>query len=190
MEEIQMNKLVVIGGSAGSLRAVFSVFSHLERGFPFSILLVLHRQSGQDNQLDEILHKRTGLPAKEVEEKESIQPGYIYICPPDYHVLIEDDYSFSLDVSEKVNYSRPSIDVIFMSAADVYGKFLAGIILSGANADGAEGLAYIKSRGGMTIVQDPADAAVAYMPEKAIQNLAPDQVLDAEAIGRFLKTFS
>ncbi|RYF95814.1 MAG: chemotaxis protein CheB, partial [Chitinophagaceae bacterium] len=136
MEEIKMRKLVVIGGSAGSLRALFRILAHIEPGFPFAILLALHRQSGQDTQLDEILLKRTGLMAKEVEEKDVIQTGCIYICPADYHVLIEENYTFSLDDSEKVNYSRPSIDVVFMSAADVYGKDTVGVLLSGANADG------------------------------------------------------
>ena len=182
-----MKKLVIIGGSAGSLRALFHLLAPLEPAYPFSILLVLHRQSGQDTQLDEILSKRTGLASKEVEEKESIQPGCIYICPADYHVLIEENYTFSLDDSEKVNYSRPSIDVVFTSAADVYGKNLVGILLSGANADGADGLFYIKSKGGTTIVQDPADAGVAYMPEKALLRLVPDHVLNAISIGAFLQ---
>src|SRR5690349_2757853 len=114
MEENKMNRLVVIGGSAGSLRALFKLLAPLEPGFRFAILLVVHRQSGLDNQLDEILEKRTGIPAKEIEEKDNIEAGCVYICPADYHVLIEEDYTFSLDVSEKVNYSRPSIDVVFM----------------------------------------------------------------------------
>jgi two-component system, chemotaxis family, protein-glutamate methylesterase/glutaminase len=187
MEEDKMtDRMIIIGGSAGSLHALLHMLSLLNRNFPFPILLVLHRHNAGDSTLVELLRSRSDLEAKEVEEKDTIQPGTIYVCPADYHVLIESDESFSLDASEKVHFSRPSLDVVFQSAADVFDKRLVGIVLSGANADGAAGLQYIKQRGGLTIVQDPADAQVPYMPEQVLHLFTPDQILSAGKIAGFL----
>ena len=111
---------------------------------------------------------RTKLKVKEVEDKDYILPGHVYIAPPDYHLLLEDENTFSLDASEKIYFSRPSIDVTFESVAEVFGAAVIGILLSGANADGAIGLSKIQQAGGFTIVQDPESAEVDYMPRQAI----------------------
>lgn len=123
---------------------------------------------------------------KEVEDKDHIQPCYIYIAPADYHLLLENQYLFSLDSSEKVYYSRPSIDVTFESVAEVFGSSAIGILLSGANADGAQGLSKIKQAGGFTIVQDPKSAEVDYMPKQAIEKSQPDAIISTDKIAGFL----
>ena len=133
-------KLIAIGGSAGALQVILDLLSPLSPSLPIPILIILHRAGPSESGLEELLTVKTRLQCREVEEKEPLLPGTVYICPPDYHVLIEKDHSFSLDYSERVNYSRPSIDVSFRSAADVYGEGLICLLLSGGNADGAEGL--------------------------------------------------
>jgi two-component system chemotaxis response regulator CheB len=176
------NRLIVIGGSAGSLHVMFGLLSSLRPGFPDAVLIVLHRNTQSDSGLEDLISAKTGLPCKEVEEKEPVLPGVVYLCPPDYHVLIEEDHSFSLDYSERVHFSRPSIDVTFKSAAMAYGGALTAVLLSGANADGAGGLEWVKQQGGLTVVQDPATADVAFMPENAIARGKVDFVLRAEDI--------
>jgi two-component system chemotaxis response regulator CheB len=176
------NRLIVIGGSAGSLHVMFDLLSCLRPGFPHAVLIVLHRNTQSDSGLEELMSAKTGLPCKEVEEKEPVLPGIIYLCPPDYHVLIEEDHSFSLDYSERVNFSRPSIDVTFKSAAMAYAGALTAVLLSGANADGAGGLEFVKQQGGLTVVQDPSTAEVAFMPENAIAGGKVDFILRAEDI--------
>jgi two-component system chemotaxis response regulator CheB len=166
--EPSVRGLLIIGGSAGSLHVILGLLAALRTGFPLPILVVLHRNGVFESSLEELFSSRTDLPIKEVEEKEEIRPGIVYLCPADYHVLLEKDFSFSLDYSERVHFSRPSIDVSFRSAADLYGPGLIGLLLSGGNADGAEGLHYIKERGGVTVVQDPETADVPYMPQQAI----------------------
>jgi len=146
------------------------------------MLIVLHRTTQQDSLLTEVLKPRSHLKVKEVEEKELIVPGYLYIAPADYHVLIENEKTFSLDYSEKVEYSRPSIDVSFKSASDVFGSKLICILLSGANADGAAGMEFAKANGGFTIAQDPAEAVVDYMPRQAIKKKSVDLVLTTNEI--------
>jgi two-component system chemotaxis response regulator CheB len=169
--------LIVLGGSAGSLQVIMELVPAIPDGFPVPLLLTLHRNGIFESGLEELLASRTRLRVREVEEKEPIEPGTIYICPSDYHVLIEKDHSFSLDYSERVHYSRPSIDVCFRSAADAYGPQLLAVLLSGANQDGAEGLEYVRMKGGTTVVQDPATADVPVMPQSAISLLAPDHIL-------------
>src|ERR1700712_4749021 len=157
MEEDRMMKkhgMVLIGGSAGSLDIVLRILPTLTSDLGLPIVIVLHRKNSNDNILVDLLSTRTDLVVKEVDEKEAMLPNVIYVAPADYHLLIERDLTFSLDVSEKVNYSRPSIDVTFESAADVFGSHTAGLLLSGANADGVEGLRKIKAAGGMIMVQD------------------------------------
>ena len=170
-------QLIVIGGSAGSLRVIVDLVTAIPAGFPIPLLVTIHRNGLFESGLEELLSSRTRHLIREVEEKEPVRPGTIYISPSDYHVLIEKDHSFSLDYSERVNYSRPSIDVTFKSAADVYGPRLLGILLSGANQDGAAGLEYIKEKGGISVVQDPATADVAYMPQSAISLSEVDYIL-------------
>jgi two-component system chemotaxis response regulator CheB len=179
-------KLIVIGGSAGSLQVILNLLAGFPPDFQVSILIVLHRNGIFDSSLEELFSSRTSALVKEVEEKEPVLPGTIYICPADYHVLLEKDHSFSLDYSERVNYSRPSIDVTFRSAADSFGEELIGVLLSGGNADGAEGLEYIKGKGGMVIVQDPATAEVPYMPAQAVLKGYVDFIVPAVELPAFI----
>lgn len=179
-------KLIVIGGSAGSLQVILNFLAAIPRDFPLPILIVLHRNGVFESNLEELFSSRTRVPVKEVEEKELIIPGTTYICPADYHVLLEKDHSFSLDYSERVHYSRPSIDVTFRSAADSFGEELVALLLSGGNADGVEGLQYIKARGGVAVVQDPATAEVPYMPQQAVTKGEIDFIVPAVEIPAFL----
>ncbi|MEE1899812.1 chemotaxis protein CheB [Flavobacterium rakeshii] len=183
-------KALLIGGSAGSLEVLIEVLPKLEQLNSFALIIVLHRKSGEDNLLENLISIKTAIPIMEVEDKVPVEPGYIYIAPSDYHLLFEKDETISLDTSEKVNYSRPSIDVAFESAADVYGPSLAAILLSGANADGTAGLQAIKEAGGVTVVQKPDSAEVSYMPVYAIENMSPDFVLDIKQILEFVKNIN
>lgn len=178
--------LVMIGGSAGSLDVVLKIIDALPAAIAASLVIVLHRKNSNDTILVDLLSSKTSLRVKEAEEKEPIRPGHLYIAPADYHLLIEKDFSFSLDDSEKVNYSRPSIDVSFESASDTYGPAVIGVLLSGANTDGVEGLREIKEQGGLTIVQEPASAEVDYMPRQAIKSVEIDIIADADRIGGIL----
>jgi two-component system chemotaxis response regulator CheB len=121
-----------------------------------------------------------------VEEKDPIRAGTIYLCPADYHVLLEKDHSFSLDYSERVHFSRPSIDVTFRSAADIFGPGLICLLLSGGNVDGAEGMQYVQERGGLTVVQNPATADVPFMPQQAISRMKVDFIIPADEIPGFV----
>ena len=134
------DKLLVIGGSAGSLQVILSLLAAMGEDFLMPVLIVLHRNSGFESSLEDLFSSRTRLPIREVEEKDQLRDGTIYLCPADYHVLLEKDHSFSLDYSERVHFSRPSIDVTFRSAADIFGPGLICLLLSGGNADGAEGM--------------------------------------------------
>jgi two-component system chemotaxis response regulator CheB len=189
MEKDLVNKsfrLIMIGGSAGSLQVILKLLPELRLFLPVTIVIILHRKPSHDETLVTLLSTKTSWPVREAEEKEPILPGHIYIAPPDYHLLVESDHTFSLDVSEKVNYSRPSIDITFESAAEVYGPALLAILLSGANADGQQGMHNIKAAGGACIVQHPESAEVAYMPMQAIGNVEIDAVLHAEELAPFL----
>ena len=172
-------EILLIGGSAGSLDVLMHLLPVIREDIGLAIVIIVHRKAGE-SLLTELLADRTPWPVKEAEEKEPILPGNIYVAPSDYHLLIENERSFSLDVSEKVHYSRPAIDLTFETAAEVYGKATAALLLSGANADGAEGLSQIKSAGGLTIVQDPREASVSYMPQQAIGLFKVDYIADTK----------
>jgi two-component system chemotaxis response regulator CheB len=179
-------KLVVIGGSAGSLEAILSILPKLVYNPSYSIVIVIHRKADNGSLLTEIISRITKVMVKEVEDKEPLLPKGIYLAPPDYHLLLEDEYTFSLDSSEKIHYSRPSIDVTFESVATVFGDRAFGVLLSGANADGAAGLCFMKKAGGFTIVQDPDSADVDFMPRQAINLSAPNKVLAVPDIAKCL----
>ena len=181
---------LIIGGSAGSLDVLLKVLPVLNPAIDFPILIVVHRKHGTDSLLPELLSGRTKLAVKEVEEKEQIVPGTIYIAPSDYHTLIERDHTFSLDYSEKVNYSRPAIDVTFQTAAEVYKDKLVCVLLSGSNADGVNGLKSVKLFGGKAVVQDPESAQVAYMPAQAVAQVKIDHVLAIEDMAEFINLLS
>jgi two-component system, chemotaxis family, protein-glutamate methylesterase/glutaminase len=180
----------IIGGSAGSLDVLLKVLPVIDAAVKFPIVIVIHRKHGTDSLLADLLSGRTELQVKEVDEKEKIKAGFIYIAPSDYHLLIERDHTFSLDYSEKINYSRPSIDVTFQTAAEVYKDKLVCLLLSGSNSDGVNGLKNVKEWGGMALIQDPETAQVAYMPAQAQLNVQIDKVLKPEDIGEFINLLS
>lgn len=181
---------MVIGGSAGSLNVLLDTLPLLKADIDFPILIVIHRKSGSESMLVELLQSRTLLSVKEVEEKSFLKDGIIYLAPANYHVLIEDEKSFSLDYSEKVNYSRPSIDVAFQSAAEVYKNRLVGILLSGSNADGTDGLRRIEELGGTAVVQNPTTAIMPYMPETAINSLNNSLVINADKMADYINSLN
>ncbi|WP_138994851.1 chemotaxis protein CheB [Larkinella sp. C7] len=183
-------KAVVIGGSAGSIEVLLKLLPALSSPLPVALMIVLHRKNSTDSSLADLLSSKTMIPLHEVEDKDPVITGAIYLAPADYHLLIEKDEVFSLDDSEKVNYSRPSLDVTFESAADVYGSSLVGILLSGANADGTAGLNLIKTRGGFLIAQKPETAQAAFMPQHAILNAPIDRVLDVDEMAVFINSLN
>ena len=184
----QATKLLVVGGSAGSLDVLLSVLPELRADLNFAIIIVLHRKYNNDSSLTGLIAAKTSMKVKEVDDKDVILPGWIYLAPADYHLLIETNHTLALDYSEKVNYSRPCIDVTFQTATEVYGPALSCLLLSGASADGAEGLDLVRQNGGTTAVQDPACAEVSYMPLKAIEKSQPDYILDIRAISGFINS--
>lgn len=189
MEKGKVNpkhKALIIGGSAGSLEVLMKVFPKLPEVVSFAIIIVLHRKNTEDSLLEELFSLKTKIPVSEVEDKVPLQPGFIYIAPSDYHILFEKDYTLSLDASEKVNYSRPSIDVAFESAAALYKSGLTAILLSGANADGTKGLIAVNAEGGVTVVQNPETALMPFMPSSALKNSSPALVLDTDGITAFI----
>ncbi len=162
-------KVIIIGGSAGALEPLIVILKQLKPDFKWPIIIVLHRLKNVESGFVEVLMARTGKKnVKEIDDKEEIVFGKIYVAPANYHVLVEDNETLSLDYSEAVNYSRPSIDVAFESFADTFGSSLVGVLLSGSNADGAKGLHRIEHKGGMVFIQDPASADSTTMPEAAI----------------------
>ncbi|WP_248798666.1 chemotaxis protein CheB [Pseudomonas sp. MWU13-2105] len=177
---------IVVGASAGGVEALMTVFGALTARFNLPIVIVLHMPERHRSQLAEVFGRRLALPVKEADDKESLVPGTLYFAAPGYHLSIEQDRSFSLSREERVHYSRPSIDYLFESAADAYGSRLMGILLTGANQDGAAGLLQIQRQGGLTVVQDPNDARVATMPEAALALHQPDYLLSLQGIGRLL----
>lgn len=171
MEKTKISKLLLIGGSAGSLVVLLEVLPKVNIKASLAIVIVVHRKNTPDSLLSELLASRSGLTVKEIEDKEPLRGGEVYIAPADYHILFETDNTISLDFSEKVNFSRPSIDVAFGSAAGVYKEKLSGLLLSGANADGVLGLEEVKAAGGNILVQRPDTAETPYMPQQAVQRI-------------------
>lgn len=177
---------LIIGGSAGSLDVLLEIFPDLSADINFPIILVTHRKAGNDSLLSDLLRNRTKLMVNEAEEKETILPGNVYIAPADYHLLIEENRTISLDYSEKINYSRPSIDVTFQSAAEVFKSELVSILLSGSNADGVAGLKIINNYGGLVVIQNPNTAIMPYMPQQAANEVKPAVILDAWNMANFI----
>ncbi len=164
----QANKIIIIGGSAGSLEVIIRLLPKLTKPLNTVLVLVLHRKTNSDSSLIELLSAKATLNLQEAEEKDMLLSGEIFVAPADYHLLIEEDKTFSLDYSEKINYSRPSIDISFQCAAEVFKSNCTAILLSGANADGVKGLKTVIKQGGKAIIQDPDEAEVDYMPRQAI----------------------
>ncbi|MGG1923089.1 MULTISPECIES: chemotaxis protein CheB [Chryseobacterium] len=180
-------ELIVIGGSAGSLQVIIEMIKNLGNTIPAPIVLVMHRKAQSGDILRTLLQQFTRIPVIEVEDKTEVAGNTIYIVPADYHLLFENMQWMSLDSSEKMNYSRPSIDVTFRSAAEIYGENLIGILLSGANADGVEGLSYIKKNNGQVWIQDPETAEVEFMPKHAIEEIEYDLIITPAGLADYIK---
>jgi two-component system chemotaxis response regulator CheB len=178
-------KVVVIGTSLGGLSALKTVLANLPADFLVPIVIVQHRHKNSDGTMEELLQEHTCLPIQEVQDKDEILPEKIYLAPADYHVLIEPGY-FALSTDDPVSYARPSIDVLFESAADIYADQVIGVILTGANHDGTQGLKKVKARGGITIVQQPSTAESAIMPEAAISAMSVDWIVPLKDIANLL----
>lgn len=179
---------IVIGTSAGGLDALAKVLPDLRKDLSVPILIVQHISASSDSYLIDYLNNMAKIRVKEAEDKETIEPSTVYFAPPDYHLMVEEDFTLSLTNSEKINYSRPSIDVLFETASWAYKSGLIGLIMTGANVDGAFGLKTIKDAGGYTIVENPKTAAVPRMPESAIEKKQPDLILNLSEIGRILNS--
>lgn len=179
-------EIVLIGGSAGSLPVLIQMLPELRLDLAFPIVVIVHRKPFPDSLLAGLLARHTELPVLEVEDKMALCPAHIYLVPPDYHLLFESKEMMALDPSEKVNHSRPAIDVTFQAAAQLYRQRVVALLLSGANADGVEGLQYIKKNGGTVLIQEPATAEIDYMPRKALTEVAVDHILRPEHIAHFI----
>jgi len=177
---------IVIGTSAGGLNALKVLFSLLSNDFSIPILVVQHISSHSDNYLTTYLNNLCNLNIKEADDKEKIKPGYVYFSPPNFHMMVEDDKSISFSVDQKVNFARPSIDVLFETAVYAYCPALIGIVLTGANNDGAKGLKLIKDNGGLAIVQNPKTAEAKAMPQEAIKASKTNNILELEKIVELL----
>lgn len=181
-----LSEVVVVGTSWGGLRALKDLISALPPAFGIPLVIVQHRHRDSENVLAGLLQECTPLQVCEVEDKQPLLPGHVFVAPPDYHLLVEVG-TLALSTEAPVRYSRPSIDVTFSSAADAYGDRTVGVVLTGANADGAEGLSRIVARRGLAFVQDPADAASPTMPTAAAKAVPDARVLSirgiAEALG-------
>jgi len=191
---------VVIGTSAGGVDALSTLLPALPRGLRPPVFVVLHLPRERPSLLPEIFAPKCAVPVREAVDKEGVEPGTVYFAPPDYHLLIEGGRvpgtlrpievqpALALSDDEPVHHSRPSIDVLFESAADVYGERLLAIVLSGGNADGADGARAVHDAGGVVIVQDPRTARVPVMPQSALERVTPDAVLPVAEISMLLNT--
>lgn len=188
-EKLKNIGIIVIGASAGGVEALGNILASVSSPRRVPIVVVMHLSPDEKSLLPELFASKTGLLTREVEDKDPIHPGVLYFAPPNYHLLIERGEFFSLNVDEPVNFSRPSIDTFFDSTAEIFGSRALGIILSGANDDGARGLATIAAAGGMGVVMDPAQAAVATMPQRAAEECPGALVLGAEEIRNLLNEF-
>ncbi len=177
-------KAIFIGTSAGGVTALNALFRDLPAGFSIPIIVVLHL--GEYPLIPSAFFTPSGMTLKEADEKEPILPKHIYFAPADYHLLVENDFTFSLSTEEKVQFARPSLDVTMESAAEIFKSSLLGIVLTGANEDGAQGLATIKHYKGLTITQDLSEAEYPTMPKAAFNKTNPDYVMPIHEIGKFM----
>ncbi len=186
MHELLPHQAIVIGVSAGGMQALTEIFSRLSPDFQIPIIVIQHLHPHQGSFHIEYFMEIAPIPVQEIREKERLQNATIYFAPPNYHVLIEKDKTFALTVDEKVNYARPSIDVFFNSISEVFNKNLTGIILTGANRDGATGLAKIRQRGGKTIIQSLDNAQFMAMPTFALDAVPDSKIMTLTEIADFL----
>lgn len=180
----------VIGASSGALDALLTLLPSLPPGYRLPIVIVVHLPADNKSAIVNLLRNKCEIDIKEAEDKEFIRGGAVYFAPPNYHLLIEQDKCFSLSVEEPVLCSRPSINVLFETAAEAYGKKLLGMILTGASSDGADGLRAIIDSGGTALIQNPDTAYTAIMPQAAIKKCPEAQILNLEQIVYYLKEIS
>ena len=181
---------VVIGASAGGVEALSILLPALPDTLRAAVFVVLHQPRERPSRLATIFQTKCALPVQEALDKEPVEPGTVYLAPPDYHLLLDRGPCLALSADEPVNYSRPAIDVLFESAADLYRERLLGMILTGGNQDGAAGLAAVQRGGGVTVVQEPQSAQVALMPASALQRVVPDHVLPLAEIAGLLRSLA
>jgi two-component system chemotaxis response regulator CheB len=184
-----MVELIVIGTSAGGLDVLNKILPAMKISGLLKACVVIHLPASGPNLIPDLMSEKCSLQVKEAEPGEKILPDTIYISPPDYHLCIEPNQILSLSSEEPVNFSRPSIDLLFESAAYAYGNKVAGILLTGANSDGAKGLLKIKEAGGITIVQDTSDAEYEVMPQSALDIMKPDHVLPVSEIAKLVTRY-
>ena len=178
---------VVIGVSAGGLKALSAILPSLPSDYPLPVLVVIHLPPSGKSLVAELFDNKCAVKVVEAEDKDAIAPGTVYFAPPDYHLLVELDRTLSLSSEEPVLFSRPSVDVLFETAADAYGPGLIGIVLTGANTDGAQGLKAIVAAGGVALVQTPEDAFASAMPEAALEQVPEAMAMTLEDISRYLQ---
>ncbi len=184
--QLSRYEAVVIGASAGGVEVLMDILPALPSGYPLPVIIVLHLPSDQRSLLVELFNEKCRMNVQEAEDKIELRGGTIYFAPPGYHILIESDRRLSLSCDAPVMFSRPSINVLFESAADVYGQALVGLVLTGANSDGAQGLKAICLAGGAGIVQAPAQAFVPAMPEAALATCPAARPMSVQEITAFL----
>lgn len=190
MDEVALHdKIIVIGCSLGGFQTLSKLLKPFPQDYPYPIVIVQHRQKHEKSALEKVIQNKTQLTVKQADEKEEIKKAMVYIAPPDYHLLMEDNFRFSLSSDSLVNFSRPSIDVLFETASEACGEKLIAIILSGANEDGARGISKIRKNKGITIAQKPDSAECSIMPEAAIKTGNIQKVLTIEQIITFLLSF-
>lgn len=178
---------IIIAGSAGGVEALVRLLAGLPETMQVPVICMLHMPASRDSRLAELFAGRLPVPVLEAADKQPVADATVYFAGSGYHLSVEQDRTFSLSCEPPVHFARPAIDVLMTSAADVYGRALAAILLTGANTDGAEGMAAIHARGGLTVVQDPREAQVPTMPQAAIDACAPDLVLPLARIHELLK---
>lgn len=177
---------VAIGASAGAVEALSAILPRLPADYPLPVLVVVHVPADRRSVLAALFQSKCRIAVREAEDKEPAVPGTIYFAPPDYHLRVEADRTLSLSADDPVLYSRPSIDVLFESAADAYGAALAGVVLTGANQDGARGLAAVAEAGGIALVEEPATACASIMPTAALKACPAARALSLDAIAACL----
>ena len=183
---LQSPQVVVMGASTGGLAALQTILKALPGNFPGAFLIVQHRKAAAEDIFSRLLRQVCSLPVLRAADKAQIYPGHVYLAPADYHMLVEIDRHLSLSVDARVSFSRPSIDVLFETAAEAYAECLVGVLLTGANHDGTAGMRKIKVRGGLTIAQDPTTAEASTMPQAAIDAGCVDHILPLTQIADFI----
>lgn len=182
------SKILVLGGSAGSFKLLFRLVKILPKDFNKTVIIIIHRKKNFFSEIEKLFAENSRMLLREISDKEPIERNTIYIAPANYHSLVEEEGFFSLDVSEAVWYSKPSIDVTFESVAEIYKAQVTAVLFSGANQDGAEGLLKLRQMGALTIAQNPKDAEMPEMPQSAIDINAAEYILGANEIFELLET--